>query len=477
MRGARTLSSRLCAGILLATLSASAVIARADAAIAPTPPFPVRAVRLANGLRVLIHEDHRTPIAAVNLWYHVGSKDEAPGKSGFAHLFEHVMFQGSKHVPEDTYVRYLEHAGATDVNGATHTDRTAYYETVPSNRLELALWLESDRMGFLLAHVDGQTFAVQRDVVRNERRQNYESVPYGLVGSIVRAAMYPVGHPYHEPAIGNGRDLDTATLADVRQFFRDWYVPSNAVLVIAGDVDPEPTLALVEKYFGPIANGEAPARRAAPPVVLDAETHLDVHAGVPLARVYVTWSTPPFFAQGDAELDLVARALTGGKTSRLYRRLVYDLRIAEDVTSSQASSELGSMFEIVATAQPGHTQDELLAAIDAELGKLRTTPVEDDELARAKTARVASRIFSLERVASQADLVSTYELYAHRPDGLAEDLARYEVVTPTSLRDAAARFLPAHARVVTFVTPTPGAPVCGELAAPNSPAAAKKGVP
>jgi len=478
-------SSPVGSGILLAWLvvhvglaALFAPVAHADDVIAHAPPLPAKVAHLANGLEVLIHEDHRTPIAAVNLWYHVGSKDEAPGKSGFAHLFEHVMFQGSKHVPEDTYLRYLERAGATDANGATHTDRTAYYETVPSNRLELALWLESDRMGFLLAHVDGQTFAVQRDIVRNERRQNYESVPYGLVGSIVRAAVYPVGHPYHEPAIGNAHDLDTATLNDVRQFFIDWYVPRNAVLVIAGDVDPDKTMALVEKYFAPIASGDVPERRPATPVAPPGETHLDVRAGVELARVYVTWSTPAFFAPGDGELDLIARALAGGKSSRLYRRLVYELRIAEDLTASQASSELGSMFEIVATAQPGHTPQELLAAIDAELEKIRATPIADDELARAKTALVASRIFSLERVASQADLINTYALYEHQPDGIAADLARYEAATPTTLRDAAARYLPAHVRVVTFVTPTPGAPVCGELATtPATNPAAKKETP
>jgi zinc protease len=484
----RSVSSSVGSGIFLAPLAAllafgtllTPAAAHADdpaAAVPHAPPLPVKVAQLANGLEVILHEDHRTPIAAVNIWYHVGSKDEAPGKSGFAHLFEHVMFQGSKHVPEDTYLRYLERAGATDANGATHTDRTAYYETVPSNRLELALWLESDRMGFLLAHVDGQTFAVQRDVVRNERRQNYESVAYGLVGSIVRAAVYPVGHPYHEPAIGNAHDLDTATLNDVRQFFVDWYLPRNAVLVIAGDIDPDKTMALVQKYFAPIASGDVPERRAVPAVVRTAETHLDVRAGVELGRTYVTWSTPAFFAPGDGELDLIARALAGGKSSRLYRRLVYDLRIAEDVTASQASSELGSMFEIVATAQPGHTPSELLAAIDAEMDKVRATPIADDELARAKTALVASRIFSLERVASQADLINTYTLYEPgAPEGhemVGADLARYDAVTPATLRDAAARYLPAHARVVTFVTPTPGAPVCGELAAPSGATSAK----
>jgi predicted Zn-dependent peptidase len=429
-----------------------------------TPALPVAVGRLPNGLEVILHEDHRVPIATINVWYHVGSKDEAPGRSGFAHLFEHVMFQGSKHVPEDSYMRYLERAGATDVNGATHTDRTAYYETVPSNRLELALWLESDRMGFLLPHVDGQTFAVQRDVVKNELRQSYESVPYGMVGSYIRAAVYPPGHPYHEPPIGNARDLDAATVGDVRAFFRQWYVPSNATLVIAGDIDPKKTMALVERYFAPLVGDRAPERRRVPFAAVAEEQRLDVRAGVDLARVYVTWSTPPFFAPGDGELDLLARILAGGKTSRLYKRLVYDLRIAEDVSASQSSAELGSMFEIVATAQPGHSNDEILKAIDDELARLRSSGVAEDELARAQTATVAERVFALERGATRANLLNVFAQYAHRPDYLADDLARYRAATAASLKEVAVRWLPEHGRVVTQVTPARGAKVCGEIA-------------
>jgi predicted Zn-dependent peptidase len=452
--------------LVLSLFAATAGAARSAAASDPlpaTPPLPVAVGHLPNGLEVVLHEDHRVPIVTIDVWYHVGSKDEAPGRSGFAHLFEHVMFQGSKHVPEDSYMRYLERAGATDVNGATHTDRTAYFETVPSNRLELALWLESDRMGFLLPHVDGQTFAVQRDVVKNELHQSYESVPYGMVGAFIRAAVYPAGHPYHEPSIGNARDLDAATVGEVRAFFRQWYVPSNATLVIAGDIDPKKTMALVDRYFGPLVGDRAPERRRAPFSAIAEERRLDVRAGVDLARVYVTWSTPPFFAPGDGELDLVARVLAGGKTSRLYKRLVYDLRIAEDVGASQSSAELGSMFEIVATAQPGHSNDELLKAIDDELARLRTEGVADDELSRAQTATVAERIFALERGSTRANLLEVFAHYAHRPDYLPDDLARYRAATAASLKEAAVRWLPEHGRVVTRVTPTKGAKVCGEI--------------
>jgi len=450
--------------VAVAAVTPSAQIAAQTAL--PHVSLPNEVSRLDNGLEVILHEDHRAPIATVNLWYHEGSKDESPGKNGFAHLFEHVMFQGSKHVPEDTYFRYLERAGATDINGTTHTDRTAYFETVPANRLELALWLESDRMGFLLNHVDQQTFAVQRDVVKNERRQNYESAPYGMVPTFIRAAIYPPEHAYHDPTIGKPEDLDRATLTDVRAFFRAWYGPNNATLVVAWDIDRAKTLALVEKYFGPIAKGRVPPRRAVPEVTLARETRLHVNASVELARVYVTWPTPAFFAPGDGELDLVARVLTSGKTSRLYKRLVYDLQIAQDVTASQSSSELGSMFEIVATAKPGHDGEELRQAIDVELAALRDRGVEEAELARAKTITASQRIFEVEKDGARANLLNMYEHYVHVPDYLGRDLARYEGATAIALRDAARRWLPADKRIVAIVTPAKRAPICGELVTP-----------
>jgi zinc protease len=443
-----------------------------SASAAPVDPdagritLATRASRLANGLQVVLHEDHRTPIVAVNLWYHVGSKDEARGHHGFAHLFEHVMFQGSKHVPEDTYFRDLERAGASDVNGSTAEDRTNYHETVPRNRLELALWLESDRMGFLLDHVDQQTFSGQRDVVKNERRQNYENAPYGMVPQYLAEALFPLLHPYHHLAIGSPEDLDAASLDDVKQFFRTWYVPNNATLVIAGDIDPEATLKLVEQYFGPIPSGPLPARldQANPPKVeLQGETRLEIEAGVELPRVIMAWVTPIYFAPGDADLDLVARVLSSGKTSRLYKRMVYDEQIAQDVQAFQASAQLASKFEIVATAKPGHTPEELLEAIQQEIQKLQSGLLDEPELARARTAFLADEAFGLEGVGERADRINSFFQYAGDPAYLSRDIARYEEATPKTLVAAARRWLPLDKRVVAIVRPVKGAPLSGRL--------------
>jgi predicted Zn-dependent peptidase len=424
-----------------------------------------RITRLDNGLLVILHEDHRTPIVAVNIWYHVGAKDEAERRHGFAHLFEHVMFQGSKHVPEDTYFRYLERAGASDVNGSTADDRTNYHETVPKNRLELALWLESDRMGFLLDHVDQATYAGQRDVVKNERRQNYENAPYGMTWQYLSEALYPPTHPYHHLAIGSPEDLDAASLEDVKEFFRTYYVPNDASLVIAGDIDPAATLALVEKYFGPIPPGKLPERSggALPPVELAGEVHVDVEAGVELPRVVLAWPSPAFFAPGDSDLDLLAQVLTSGKTSRLYKRLVYDEQIAQDISAFQESGQLGSKFVVMATAKPGHKAEELVSAITEEMGKVAAGSVTDQELARARTAFLAHEAFGLESVSAQADRINSFVHYTGDPDYLAKDVARYEAATTKSLTDAARTWLPPGKRVVLIARPVKGAPLSGRL--------------
>jgi predicted Zn-dependent peptidase len=419
--------------------------------------------KLANGLEVVFDEDHRTPIVTVNLWYHVGSKDEPEHRNGFAHLFEHVMFQGSKHVPEDTYFRFLEQAGATSINGTTNTDRTNYFETVPANQLELALWLESDRMAYLLSHADEKTFQSQREVVKNERRQNYENAPYGMVSSFVHAEVYPKDHPYHLLTIGSPEDLDAATFEDVKAFFRANYVPNNATLVISGDFERARAASLVEKWFGPIPRGKDVPHRKATAVQHPGETRLDVEAGVELPRAQVTWPTPAFFASGDAELDLVSHVLTGGKTSRLYKRLVYDLQIAQSVGASQQSSELGSVFEINATAKPGHTGEELLKVIDEELAKLRTGGVTEPELSRARTSIVADTLFDLERSSSRANRLNTYSHYIGDPNYLAKDLARTTSATTTSITGAARTWLKEKDRVVTIVTPKKEAPIAGRI--------------
>jgi zinc protease len=456
---------------LLASASALAFAARAgkggDASKMTVLTLPTRTATLSNGLEVVLHEDHRTPIVAVNLWYHVGSKDEPRGRHGFAHLFEHLMFQGSRHVAEDTYFRFLESAGASNINGTTAPDRTNYFETVPRNRLELALWLESDRMAFLLDHVDQETLSSQREVVKNERRQNYENAPYGLVQQYVDEALYPESHPYHHLTIGSPQDLDAATLDDVRQFFRTWYVPRNASLVVAGDIDPAAALGLIEKYFGPIPGGRVPERT---PVTtgkgadLAGEVRLEVEAGVELARVQASWVTPAYFAPGDGELDLLARALAATKTSRLHKRLVYDEQIAQDVSAYQESGQLGSKFEVVATAKPGHTPEELLAEIDEELAKVASLGISDAELSRSRTAFLSERAFGIEGVGSRAETINTFVHYTGDPGYLPKDIARYENATVATIGDVVRKWLVPGARVVAFVRPVKGAPLAGRLA-------------
>jgi zinc protease len=459
----RTLAPLLWASALAASLTSSGGDARAADPDAAKITLSTRTTRLANGLVVTIHEDHRTPIVAVNLWYHVGSKDEPAGKDGFAHLFEHLMFQGSKHVPEDTYFLDLERAGASNINGTTSDDRTNYFETVPRNRLELALWLESDRMGFLLDHVDQKTFAGQRDVVKNERRQNYENAPYGLVVKYVDEALFPPSHPYHHLTIGSPEDLDAATLDDVKQFFRAHYLPNNASLVIAGDVDPDATLKLVDQYFGPIPSGVVAQLPGPPKVELTGETRLELEAGVELPRVELAWPTPAFFAPGDGDLDLLAKALSSGKTSRLYKRLVYDDQIAQDVSAYQESRQLGSKFVVSATAKPGHTPEELLAAIDQEMAKVASAGIEDVELTRARTSFLSGEAFGLETVSARANTINTFVHYTGDPAYLPKDIARYEAVTVASLGEAARAWLPPGKRVVAIVRPVKGAPLAGRL--------------
>ena len=442
---------------------------------AAKPKLAVERTRLPNGLELILHEDPRTPVVSVNLWYHVGSKDEAEGRSGFAHLFEHMMFQGSKHVGEDMFFRYLERVGTTDTNGTTSTDRTNYFETVPKNQLELVLWLESDRMGFLLDHVDTKSFENQREVVKNERRQSYENRPYGLVPQFVSEALYPPEHPYHRLTIGTPRDLEAGTLEDVKGFFRTYYVPNNATLVVAGDIDRKKTLGLVEKYFGPIPGSPLPCAALAKPragcvgaprptvsASLPSEARLEIAANVELPRVEIAWNTPSFFQPGDAELDFLAHVLASGKTSRLYKRLVYDMHIAQEVYAYQASRELGSMFEIGALAQPGHTADELLAAIEDELDKVRKEGLRAGEIARARAEVTAGLVFEVERVGGRANMFNTYNHYTGRPDYLEQDLARYEAVSEAGVQNAAKASLGAQ-RVVLRVTPDKAAPLAGEL--------------
>ncbi|WP_437624841.1 M16 family metallopeptidase [Sorangium sp. So ce1151] len=451
--------------------------AAAPASASVSVMIPVEKYTLQNGLEVILHEDRRTPVVAVNVWYHVGSKDEPRGKNGFAHLFEHLMFQGSKNVGEDMYFKYLERAGASERNGTTNTDRTNYFETVPANELALVLWLESDRMGWLLDHANEETFASQRNVVKNERRQNYENAPYGLVPQFLRAATFPESHPYHLLTIGTPEDLDAARMDDVRAFFKTFYAPNNATLVIAGDIDRARTKELVNRYFSSLSKGAPPPVVSKPdPGDLATEKRLEIEADVELPRLTISWVTPPSFAPGDAELDLVANVLSSGKTSRLYKRLVYDLQIAQDVFAGQQSSQLASTFQITATLKKGKSPEQALKLIDAELEKLRKAPPTQDEHDRARAKLLSDLVFSMEQVTARANAINNYNQLAGDPGYFPKDVARYETATAADLQKATADFLPQGRRVIALVTPKPGAPKAGRLVkqtAAAAPAAAK----
>jgi predicted Zn-dependent peptidase len=426
--------------------------------------LPFEKYTLANGLEVILHADHATPVVTVNIWYHVGSKDEPQGKNGFAHLFEHVMFQGSRDVPEDTYFKDLEGVGASDVNGSTNSDRTNYHETVPSNALTTALWLESDRMGFLLDHVNQETFASQRDVVKNERRQNYENAPYGLVYQFLRNAMYPASHPYHTITIGTPADLDAATLDDVKAFFKTYYLPNNATLVVAGDFDSAAVKPLVEKYFATIPRGADPQVKSAPmPVSLDSEKRLDVEADVELPRIVLAWPTPAEYTPEDEQLDITARVLAAGKSSRLYKRLVYDLQIAQDVSASQESGQLSSMFTILVTLKKGKDPAQALQIVDDELAKLRASGPTADDVAQASAPLVSGEVFALEHVSERADQFNRFNQIAHDPGFFDTHLSRYANASASDVQKAVSTWLPVGKRIVLVVKPTPGAPRAGRL--------------
>jgi zinc protease len=416
---------------------------------------PYAEFTLANGLHVILHRDQSVPVVSVNVWYHVGSANEKPGRTGFAHLFEHLMFEGSKHVPEGAFDTWLEAAGG-DNNGSTTPDRTNYFIDVPANALELALFVESDRMGYLLdtmtpARVDGQ-----RDVVKNERRQSYENQPYGRAFLELSTLLYPPSHPYSWPTIGSMEDLSAASRDDVAEFFKTYYAPNNASLVIAGDIDIAATRALVEKWFGEIPRGPAVPPITAPPAVLDEVKKQTLTDRVQLPRLYLAWHTPAVYQPGDAAMDLVSGLLTSGKNARLYKRLVYELQIAQDVNAFQQSQSLGSVFLIVATARPGQSLEKIQQIIDEELDKLRATPPDEAEMRRTLNQAEANFYGQMERVGGfggKADQLNAYYTRTGMPDFFEEDLARYRALGATDLSSAVARFLPKDRRVELSILP------------------------
>ena len=410
---------------------------------------------LDNGLDVIVHEDHGCPIVAVNVWYHVGSKNERFDRTGFAHLFEHLMFEGSAH-HDSGYFRPLQEVGAA-LNGSTNTDRTNYWEVVPTGALERALWMESDRMGFLLPALTRDKFETQRDVVLNERRQNYENRPYGLVPIALMAALFPPRHPYHWLTIGDPEHLRAATLDEVRQFFATYYHPANASLAIAGDIEARKAFDLASDYFGEIPTAPRPTQ---PDTVLEPvpreEQRLLLHDRVGLPRLYLSWRTPSLFADGDAELDLLAQVLAGGKSSRLYRELVHDRRLATDVSVWQGSRELASTFGIAATAAPGHRLSELSTVITEVLARVCADGPTDDEVERARARVEADFVYRLQTMGGfggRSDRLNAYNVMVGDAGYFSTDLARFVDATQAAIGAAARTYLASGEGVALSVIP------------------------
>ena len=414
-------------------------------------PFHKRT--LANGLDVIVHEDHQLPMVAVNLWYHVGSKNERPGRTGFAHLFEHLMFEGSQH-HDHGFFAPLQRAGGL-VNGSTNTDRTNYYEVVPTGALDLALWMESDRMGYLLPALTEEKFHNQRDVVLNERSQNYENRPYGLAGMAMSAAMFPPDHPYHWPTIGSAADLRQTRLEEVHEFFRTYYHPANASLALAGDIESDRAFELADKYFGDLPAGPRPAPvRAQAQLAASANLVLDDRVEQP--RLYLGFHSPAMFAAGDAELDVAADVLSTGKPSRLYRSLVYERRVATDVSAYQLSRELSGMFQISCTAAAGVSLAELESSIRAALAELAISGPTEEELSRGLAQTEAVFIYRLQTIGGsggKSDQLNAYNTYAGDPGYFEQDRERYLAVTANGVAGAVKKYLIEAPSVALSVVP------------------------
>lgn len=414
--------------------------------------LPYQIHTLDNGLTVILHEDHTVPMVAVNVWYHVGSGYEKPGRTGFAHLFEHIMFEGSGHVAEGDFDNLLEAVGGNN-NGSTNTDRTNYYELLPSSALDVALFLESDRMGYLLEAMSPAKVDGQRDVVKNERRQSYENRPYGMAWIRLMESLYPKGHPYSWPTIGYMEDLTAASYEDVVDFFNRYYSPNNASLVIAGDIDPAKALERVEYWFGEIPAGEEVLPSHSEPFAMSGTNYVTLEDNVQLPRLYMAYPSPSIYEPGDAEMDVLADILAGGKNSRLYKKLVYEMGIAQDVSAFQASRAMESMFILTATARPGHSLEELQAVIDAEIENLKSAPPTERELQRTINQREVSMLRSFQSLLRKADALNQYYYYTGNPDYANEDFSRYSSLSVEDLSVIARQYLNPQNRVLMSIVP------------------------
>ncbi len=408
---------------------------------------------LSNGLELILHQDRSLPVVAINIWYHVGSKNEKPGRTGFAHLFEHVMFEGSKH-HNRSYFEPLQKIGA-NLNGSTNPDRTNYWENVPSNYLELALWLESDRMGFLLDALDQQRFDVQRDVVKNERRQSYENRPYGMAYLLLQPEVFPLPHPYNWPTIGSQQDLDSAELEDIKGFSRTFYSPSNASIAIAGDIEPDQALNLVEKYFGELTPAAPIAKMKPIESSLSSTKVLTMEDDVQLERRYAVWLAPPAFDEWEPALDVLATVLADGKGSRLHRRLVHDTEMARDVAAFAYSQEISGEFFVQVTTSRDQETDRVSEIVEQELAAIKKTPPTEAEMERAGNQIETHFVRTLERTGGfggRADQLNYFSVLAGDPGLVSTYPDRYKAVTAEQVSAAASRFL-GDRRVELTVTP------------------------
>ena len=439
----------------------------ASGRVAPTPSTALDVAErrldlerhtLTNGLQVILHRDPALPLVAINLWYHVGSKDESPGRTGFAHLFEHLLFQGSQHVGTNDHFRYVQQAGGV-ANGSTWYDRTNYYEVLPSRHLDLGLWLESDRMGYFLPAITQEKMDNQREVVINERRQKMDNQPYGRAFERLHELLYGDDHPYRWPVIGYVEDLEAATLDDVRDFFETFYVPSNAVLTLAGDFDPDHALRRIEHYFGEIPSGHPPERQLPALPSLGAEKREIQEDAVQLPRVYMAYHAQPYGHEGWYAADLLAGALAGGKASPMYEDLVYRRRLAQDVGCYVFPTEATATFAVVSTAQPGVDPSELEAALSEHLARAAEEPVAQEQFERALNQSLTEYYSQLQTLDRRADLLSMFATYFGDPTGVIREVERYHELDREGLQAFAAERLGAAQRAVVTVVPRNGAAV------------------
>ena len=417
------------------------------------PPINVKEYKLKNGLRVILHEDKSTPIVSVGVWYHVGSKNEVEGRTGFAHLFEHMMFQGSKNYNAD-YFTPLQEVGAS-INGTTNVDRTWYFETVPSNFLELALFMEADRLGGLLEAMTQEKLDNQRDVVKNERRQRVDNQPYGTAFEKIAEIMYPKGHPYHWTTIGSLEDLQAASMDDVKSFFRQYYVPNNTILVLSGDFEEKAARGWIEKYFGPIPAGAAITRPTQPQPKLDKEVRTTVEDSVPFARRYFVWPGVRAYAPDEPALDFLSFILSNGRTSRLQSNLLYGKELVQAVSSGNGTNEIAGAFQIQATARPGKSLEDIEKEVDAEIARIKTAPPTAEEMARALNSIESQTIFGLQTVLGKASQLTTFAGYLGKTNWFQSDLDRYRAVTPADVQRVANTYLTPNRLVMTY-TPRAG---------------------